>query len=53
MMTRRRVAEVEDSRAREKEMTRIMRRSMMGKKMEVEAKEMMQRSLCQEHGSAR
>ena len=52
MMTRRRVAEVGDSHAREKEMMRIMRRSMTGRKMEGE-KERMQRSLCPEHGSAR
>lgn len=53
MMTKRRVVEVRDNHAREKEMTRIMRRSMMEKKMEGEAKERMQRSLCPGHGSAR
>lgn len=53
MMTRRRVAEVGDSHAREKETTKIMRRSMTGRKMEGEEKERMQRSLCPEHGSVR
>ena len=52
MMTKRRVAEVGDSHAREKEMTRIMRRSMTRRKME-EEKERILRSLCPEHGSVR